>query len=227
MMRLSGLLVLILPALVGAGRVWAGGTAETGPVNPRGTIEYLEGVVLLNGVGAQIGQQVPVGATIATAESSYCEVVFAGRNIFRIEPLTVIRIEIEERRGAIDLREGAVAAVFQKLQRIRSSGGAFRLQTPTAVAGIRGTVFYVRVEDQDNTYICTCNGATRLADIGESFQRYVRADRHKALRFSKHGERITASPAPLLYHDNPSMDALAARIGVRIPWGSASSTAGY
>jgi hypothetical protein len=227
MMRLSGSLALIFLALAGAGCVWAGGTAETGPVNPRGTIEYLEGEVLLNGDNAEIGQEVPLGATIETAESSYCEVVFAGRNIFRIEPLTVVRIEIEERQGTIDLRQGAVAAVFQKLQRIRSSGGSFRLRTPTAVAGIRGTVFYIRVEDRHDTYICTCNGATRLSDIGETFRRYVRADRHKALRFSQEGDRITAAPAPLLYHDNPSMDALAARIGVRIPWGSPDRESEY
>jgi hypothetical protein len=227
MMRASGLLAVIVLALAGAGGVWAGGTGENGPASPKGTIEYLEGEVLLDGAPAEIGQEVPPGATIETAGASYCEVVFAGRNIFRIEPLTVARIEIEERRGTIDLEQGSLAAVFHKLQRIRSGSGGFQLSTPTAVAGIRGTVFYVRVEDPDNTYICTCNGATRLADVGGTFRRYVRSDRHKALRFSREGDRIEATPAPLLYHDNAGMDALASRIGVRIPWGAPDPASGY
>ena len=81
----------------------AGGQEESGPVNPRGVIEYLEGEVLLEGAPAEIGQEVPLGAVIETAEQSLCEVVFAGRNIFRIEAGSLARIEIEEARGAIEL----------------------------------------------------------------------------------------------------------------------------
>jgi hypothetical protein len=204
----------------------AGGIGETGTVDPKGVIEYLEGEVLLNGGEAVIGQEVTPGAVIETAENSYCEVVFAGHNIFRIEALSMARIEIVEPRGKITLEEGALAAVFQKIQRLNASGG-FRLETPTAVAGIRGTAFYIRLEDPNNTYICTCNGATRLADRAESFRRFVKSDRHKALRFSRQGEQIRALSAPLLYHDNPYMDALAAKIHSRIPWGAGGSEAGY
>jgi hypothetical protein len=223
--------VMMLSALVlwlaGTGAAFAGGAGESGPVNPRGVIEYLEGEVLVDGAEAVIGQEVPPGAVIRTAAASFCEVVFAGRNIFRVEASTIARIDIDEDHGAIDLQQGALAAVFQKLQRINASGGGFRLQTPTAVAGIRGTVFYIRVESPESTYICTCNGRTRLADVAESFQRTVTSDRHKALRFAREGTRIRAQEAPLLYHDNPTMDRLAARIGVRIPWGSPDPSAGY
>jgi hypothetical protein len=226
MLRMWRFPVAVLLVLTSAGRAIAGGVGEAGPVNQRGVIEYLEGEVRLNGEEAVIGQVVPPGAVIETAESSYCEVVFAGQNIFRIEARSVARIEIAERRGTIALEQGALAAVFQKIQRLDASGG-FRLETPTAVAGIRGTAFYIRIEDPNNTYICTCNGSTRLADRAESFRRYVKSDHHKALRFSREGEQIRASSAPLLYHDNPYMDALAARIGSRIPWGPGGSEAGY
>jgi hypothetical protein len=214
-------------ALAAAGRVLAGGVGEGEPTDPRGIVEYLEGEVLLNGVPAQIGQEVPPGAVVETAERSFCEIVFAGKNIFRIEPSSLARIEIEPERGAIELRRGALAAVFQKLQRISAGGGGFRLLTPTAVAGVRGTTFYIKVESPDSTYICTCNGQTRLADAAESFRRTVRSDGHKALRFAREADRIRALPAPLLYHDNPYMDRLAARIGVRIPWGAGGAEKGY
>ncbi|MBN1834714.1 MAG: FecR domain-containing protein [Spirochaetales bacterium] len=216
--------VLALAGVVGG---FAGGAGEPGAVNPRGVIEYVEGDVLLNRGRAEIGQEVPLGAVIQTAEGSICEVVFAGKNIFRIEPLSTARIEIEEGRGLIDLQKGALAAVFYKLQRLSASGGAFRLQTPTAVAGVRGTAFYIRVETPERTYICTCNGRTRLSDIGESFRREVTSDHHKALRFVRQGTVIKAVQAPLLYHDDPLMDGLAARIGARIPWGPGGRDSGY
>jgi hypothetical protein len=220
-------LAAFLLALAGAEPALAGGAGEGGPAAVRGVIEYLEGEVLLNGLPAQIGQEVPPGAVLETAPGALCEVVFAGKNIFRIEPDSVARIDIGPQSGAIELRQGALAAVFQKLQRITAGKGGFQLRTPTAVAGIRGTAFFIKVESPDSTYICTCNGRTRLADITESFRRDVRSERHKALRFAREGERIRALPAPLLYHDNPSMDRLAARIGSRIPWGSGGADRGY
>jgi hypothetical protein len=227
MANVTRALAALALVVAGAGPVLAGGAGEGEPVDPRGIVEYLEGEVLLNGAPAQIGQEVPPGAVVETAERSFCEIVFAGKNIFRIEPSSFARIEIEQERGAIELRRGALAAVFQKLQRITADGEGFRLRTPTAVAGIRGTAFYIKVESADSTYICTCNGRTRLADAGESFRRNVSSDRHKALRFAREADRIRALPAPLLYHDNPYMDRLAARIGVRIPWGAGGANKGY
>jgi hypothetical protein len=220
-------LAAFLLALAGAEAALAGGAAEGLPANPRGIIEYLEGEVLLNGLPAQIGQEVPPGAVLETGRGSWCEVVFAGKNIFRIESDSIARIDIELQNGAIELRQGALAAVFQKLQRVTAGKGGFQLRTPTAVAGVRGTAFFIKVESPDSTYICTCNGSTRLADAAESFRRDVRSDRHKALRFAREGDGVRASLAPLLYHDNPYMDRLAARIGGRIPWGAGGADKGY
>jgi hypothetical protein len=227
MAKRARVLAAVLLALAGAEAALAGGAGEGGPFAVRGIIEYLEGEVLLNGLPAQIGQEVPPGGVLETAHGAYCEVVFAGKNIFRIEPDSVARIDIGPQSGAIELRQGALAAVFQRLQRITDGEGGFRLRTPTAVAGIRGTAFFIQVESPDSTYICTCNGWIRLADIAESFRREVRSDRHQALRFAREVQGVRALPAPLLYHDNPSMDRLAARIGSRIPWGAGGADKEY
>jgi hypothetical protein len=206
---------LLLPAL---------GGREQLPVNPRGVIEYLEGDVLLNGSAAEIGQEIPLGASVQTGEDSLCIILFAGKNIFRIQEQSIAIIEIDESMGSIDLKQGGLAAVFSKLQTLSSSGGTFRIQTPTAVAGVRGTAFYVQVEDENNTYICTCNGRLGIQDVEQSNSRSVRSDYHAAYRFSRNGEGIRLSSASLLYHSDATMNLLAAKIRIRIPWGEPGSS---
>jgi hypothetical protein len=206
---------LLLPAL---------GGREQLPANPRGVIEYLEGDVLVNGSAAEIGQEIPPGASVQTGEASFCIILFAGKNIFRIQEQSIAIIEIDESLGSIDLKQGGLAAVFSKLQTLSSSGGTFRIQTPTAAAGVRGTAFYVQVEDENNTYICTCNGQLGIEDVEQSNSRSVKSDYHAAYRFSRSGEGIRLSPAPLLYHNDATMNLLAAKIRIRIPWGKAGSS---
>ena len=208
--------------LVGT-RAHAAGDAETGSVHPAGIIEYIEGEVLLNGEEAQLGAEVTLGATVQTGTDSFCEVVFGGQNIFQIREESLAVISIDESHGQIDLKKGAVAAVFQRLQKL-GTGGTFKLTTPTAVAGVRGTAFFVKVEDENNTYICTCRGRTELEDVRQGNGMQVSSSYHKAFRFTRRGGRINTDTADLLYHDNRTMDRLAGKIQSSIDWGG---KAGY
>lgn len=90
------------------------------------------------------------------------------------------------------------------------------LRTP--VAGVRGAAFFIQVESPTSTYVRTCNGALRLADVMAGNRREVESDSHKALRFVDTAGGIHVSTAPLLYHRNATMDDLARKIHVRIPW---------
>jgi ferric-dicitrate binding protein FerR (iron transport regulator) len=182
-------------------------------------ITYLEGEVLLEGAAAEIGAEVAAGAAIRTGGESYCEVVFNRRNIFRIEQNSLVVINIEQARGSIDLQQGSLAAVFQKLASLGRGAEAFAVRTPLAVAGIRGTVFYVRIEDPDRTYVCTCNGQIRLGDAEGGRALAVSSTNHKAYRFLRGTQAIEVRSAPLLYHDSSTMDGLAAKIRIFIPWG--------
>ncbi len=206
--------LVLMPALVKAG-----GRGEQTPLNPKGVIEYLEGEVLVNGAQAEIGQEITMGATVQTGEDSFCEIVFAGKNIFRIQEQSTASLEIDEIQGSITLKQGAMAAVFTKLQTLSASGGTFRVQTPTAVAGVRGTAFFIKVEDADSTYICTCNGVLGIEDAEQGNRRTVKSEHHRAYRFSRGTGGIRMRRAPRLYHNNATMNVLAAKIRVRIPWG--------
>jgi hypothetical protein len=217
----SLLTVLALLAVWGVAAARAAGGGEAGPA-PAGPppVVYLEGEVMLDGQQAVLGQKVPPGATLQTGARSYCEIVFGGKNIFRVQEQTLALFDVQAGRGAIDLRQGALAAVFYKLQRLGGGEEAVRLITPTAVAGVRGTVFFVMVESPTRTYVCTCNGTLRLADVLQDKRLQVSSSIHKAYRFSREGGRTEVRSAPLLYHDSATMDSLARRIRVSIPWGS-------
>ena len=205
----------------------SGGSAEAIPVKAKGVIVFLEGEVLLEESDAFIGQEVPLGVTIETGPDSFCEVIFDKRNIFRIREKCKAVLNIDEEHRRIDLHTGSVAFVFNRLQTRASRRGTFTVNTPTAVAGVRGTAVFIKVESAGSTYVCTCNGSLTLNDALGGGARQVESKLHKAYRYSRKGESISTERAPLLYHDNASMDALSAKIGYRIRWGDKSPDGGY
>ena len=180
-------------------------------------LEYLEGRVSVNGEVAEFGQTVAPGSVIQVGEASLCEIVFGERNVFRVYANTIAILEIDALNRTLDLRLGAVGAVFDKLQSI-GDADSFRFATPTSVGGVRGTVFYVRVEDQNNTYVCTCNGSLALAQPDGGGEQTVTSAHHRAMRFTRSDDAIVATPSTLLYHANEEMQSIAAKVGVTIDW---------
>jgi len=190
--RKSLLTVLALLAVWGVAAARAAGGGEAGPA-PAGPAQvvYLEGEVMLDGQQAVLGQEVPPGAMLQTGARSYC----GGKNIFRVQEQSLAVFDVQAGRGAIDLRQGALAAVFHKLQRLGGGEEAVRLITPTAVAGVRGTAFFVQVESPTRTYLCTCNGTLRLADVLQDKRLQVSSSIHKAYRFSRDSGRTEVRTA--------------------------------
>ena len=181
----------------------------------RGVVEYLEGDVHINGVPAEFGQQVYMGDWVQTGRSSYVDVVFDRLNIFRLGENTVATLELGTARQEVDLKFGTFAAV---LSRVAAAGGGFNVRTPTTVAGVRGTSFFVRVIDSSTTYQCTCNGSVHLhPEDGDEF--VETAAEHSAYLFTESEGVVSVRSAAELYHSSSSLDELAAEIGVTIPWG--------
>ncbi len=211
MKRLS-ILFLFLCAVVFL--VSGNGTSETASVPVNGAVTYLAGDVLLNGNPAVEGASVKTGDKIQTGPGAFCEVVFNTGNVFTLEENTIASIDWGKYRITLD--KGAIASVFDKLKKIIGTDRKFTIVTPSAAAGIRGTVFYIKVEDPQNTYVCTCNGELSLSGGEKQFD--SPAGHHKAFRFTKEGTTVRVSSAKLLYHDDAKMDALAADINQTIPW---------
>lgn len=182
-----------------------------------GQVAFLDGDVTVDGKEAQIGQTIRRGATIQTGPASVCEITWGNENIVQIQEKTLAILDVGSFTPGIRLESGSVAAVMNRVDAV-SRRGTFRVKTPSAAAGVRGTVFFVKVEDRSNTYVCACYGAVGVTPpLGA--QTELAANRHIARRFTRAGLASRSVPAGLLYHDDRSIDALAQRIGYTVPWG--------
>jgi len=208
--RFTAIVILLLAGMV------ATVGAQTG--SGLGTIEFLEGDVRVNGRPADFGLQVEDGDWIQTGPNASADVVFDRANVFRLGPNTVAQLNLDRSRQEVDLKFGSMAAVFDQVRTL-SGRGTFDIRTPTSVAGVRGTSFFLRVLDRETTYVCTCNGTLELSPFGrESF--LESATRHSAYFFRQADDgSVTVERGTEAYHSTESLNRIADSIGVSIPWG--------
>lgn len=193
-----------------------GGTAGSEAQRPA-RIEFLVGEVLIDGSAAEIGETVPAGAEIVTGVDGRVEIVFGSGNIIEIRSGTELTLDTANPANGIDLRRGQFAAVFDRLETIgMGSDDTFRVDTPSTVAGVRGTAFFVAVESEEQTYVCTCNGTLNFGPTGDLI---VTAARHEANRFVLDDDAVQRVSAPQIYHDTDEFNRLAEVVDVTIEWG--------
>ena len=86
------------------------------------------------------------------------------------------------------------------------------------MAGVRGTCFFVKVEDDNSTYVCCCNGSLHLEGVVGEFSKNIAGSHHREVRVTRAGGETEVSSAPLLYHTDEDVEAIAAKIGETIDW---------
>lgn len=199
--------------------LWAGGTPESGGVYTDGEIAYTEGDVTLNGKSVDFGADVQSGDTVTTGAASNCDIVFGGGNVFRVHENSIAIIDFS--KAEIDLKKGALSAVLNKIAgKRKGEEEAFSVRTPHTVAGVRGTVFFLKVESDHSSYVCTCHGKVHYEDINGENKMDTEKYHHGAIRYSLDGGKIITEEGKLLYHNDDSMEATARRIDYKIPWGN-------
>ncbi len=199
--------------------VYAGGGREdskTQELSGEGVISFITGEVTLNGESTSIGSKVAIGDRIETGRDSFCEVLFGKRNIFRLEGSSSLKFGGSE----FNLDKGSIALVTSKLKKIAFNADSLSVRTSSAVAGVRGTVFFIKKEDENNTYVCICNGQINTYDRSGNDKKSAKAGHHKAMRITLSEGSATRANAPLLYHDDALMEEVASKIGVSIKWSS-------
>ncbi len=95
------------------------------------------------------------GDTVKTGDDSYVEVAFdeEGENVVRVDENTRAAFLLEERQK-IELLQGEIFSTIGNLP----ENETFEIRTPSAVAGIRGTDWVTRV-DEEGTDIETLDGS--------------------------------------------------------------------
>lgn len=218
--RIRWFLVPVLAFSASVLPVFAGGSNEAGTIvgHPHGVVQFFEGDASINGKQVDFGQVVQPGDRVQTGRASSMDVIYNGQNIIHFAENTVAVLNITESAKTIEMKTGTFAGVFAKLSAL---GGNQNLQvrTPTAFGGVRGTTFFVKVLDQNDTYICACHGVVDMQNATDTVSKVIRAPKHEAFDFKKTDSGITMSPGGMLYHTSEDMNKLADKIGYKIDWG--------
>jgi len=180
-------------------------------------VSYIDGTVTIDGAAASVGDAVPYGAVVTTTAGSSAEIQFNGRNAIRLSENTTFVFNPRNLQTGSELRQGGLAFVLKGLSAV-TAGQSFLVRTPSAVAGVRGTSFFMQVESPTSTYVCACNGDVQVLDVSGRVAKELAASHHKAVRISDAGSGPQMTDAPRLYHTDGDLEKVAGDIGVTIDW---------
>jgi hypothetical protein len=207
--------VLCVLGLLAAGVFCFAQTGQPGAQVP--TITYLEGEVTVDGAEAQIGETVPLGAVVTTSSASLVDIEFNTRNAIRLSENTTLVFNPRNLQTGSELRQGALTLVLKRIP-TGANGEGFLVRTSSAVAGVRGTSFFMKVESPTSTYVCACNGSVQVLGADGSKLRELVASHHKAVRITETAGATDVADAPMLYHTDADVEKVAAAIGYTIDW---------
>jgi hypothetical protein len=181
------------------------------------TVTYLEGTVTIDGATANIGDTVPLGATVTTSAGSLVDIEFNTRNAIRLGENTTLVFNPNNLQTGSELRRGALTLVLKKLTN-GATGQGFMVRTPSAAAGVRGTSFFMKVESPTSTYVCACNGVVQVFGSDGQPTRELAGSHHKAVHIDTSGSAPQVTDAPRLYHTDADLEGVASAIGFKIDW---------
>jgi hypothetical protein len=123
-----------------------------------GRVKVVQGTVQIERGGkrmpAAVGNPVLVGDTLITGKDGRVGITFQDDSLLSTGPNSVLTIDrfvfdSTTHKGGFDssLKRGTLTAVSGKL--VKEQSESMRIRTPSAIMGVRGTEFVVKVEDAD------------------------------------------------------------------------------
>jgi hypothetical protein len=162
------LLAIIAVLVIGPGQL----AAEAGTPR-RATIAAFKGAVLVQQAGkamslpARKGMELQAGDRIITGKDGTAAVRFDDGSISRIASNSRIDLQELARDGADGASTTTLTAgwgrVWNKVQDVTEKNSRFEVNTPAAVAGVRGTVFLVEVQSETDTVVRVYEGQVGVA----------------------------------------------------------------
>ncbi|HON77335.1 MAG TPA: FecR domain-containing protein [Spirochaetota bacterium] len=177
-------------------------------------ISFISGSVFVNGRAAALNQGIHYGDILETKERSFCRIVIDTNNVVGMQNNTTFVYNVKHGDGLLELKRGYLGAIIKNRDNVK----IFRIKTRTVTAAVRGTSLFVGIESPESTYTCVCNGRIHFHPGGGTSSQAVAAPHHKATFYNLKDNRIIEEPGTLLYHDDASMEKLAASIGLSIDW---------
>lgn len=181
-------------------------------------IIFIKGSVLLNGKKAKKGDELKLKDKLETKDKSLCIFKVGSKNIFKIKDNARLIYNITGEKGShIKLEKGYMGGIV-KYKKILAKD-EFKINTPTLIAGVRGTSFAINVESDKQVYFCTCNGTVNFKDKNGKQEHSNTNARHGAERFILQDDgSVKIKKAGLEYHNDDDVEDLALEIDEEIDW---------
>ena len=136
-----------------------------------GVIEYVDGDVEVVGpagtVEAEFGMSVTAGDVVTTGSTGVAVVRLNSRAQVKLRENTQLRIDSVSDQAAVTLDTGGVfARVARTAAGVAQRAFSFEVRTPSVVAGVRGTEFFVAygraIEDEPDLWLCVNEGSVEV-----------------------------------------------------------------
>jgi hypothetical protein len=134
-----------------------------------GRIEYVEGDVWIETDGrravADFGMELSEGDLVVTGTDGVAVVTVTEGSQIKLRENTVVAIDTRTTSGSVDLRQGGIFARVR--QAATGESRSFSVRTPTVVAGVRGTEFFVAygrtIESLPDVWLCVNEGSVEIS----------------------------------------------------------------
>ncbi|MFW5814585.1 MAG: FecR family protein [Spirochaetota bacterium] len=132
-------------------------------------VEYVDGDVRVESGGsrqtADFGMPLEEGDVVVTGSDGVAVVSLGEGSRIKLRENTVVTIDARTSAGSVELRQGGI---FARVRQAATGGRrSFEVRTPTVVAGVRGTEFFVAygrtIEDLPDVWLCVNEGAVEIS----------------------------------------------------------------
>lgn len=156
MSRLTGSISAIGLLLAALPQVSSAQFPQTDSTSAAATLEYLTGQVSVlrdqQPWALNVGSQVKPQQIIVTGQDGYAKFKVSDGSTFEVFPNS--RVIFRKTPGNWeDLLEMLLGRVKVHIEKLNGLPNHNRVRTPTAIISVRGTIFDVRIEDEDTTYV--------------------------------------------------------------------------
>lgn len=113
-----------------------------------------------------------MGDYVKTGKDSFCELQMVNRGLFRVDAQSEVYlatlINVNDRiQSKMMLAKGGIGLKPKKLEK----GEVFEVHTESAVAAVRGTKFYVGVDEYGNTKVAVTEGKVSITPVMKSVEK--------------------------------------------------------
>jgi hypothetical protein len=168
-------------------------------------VGYLVGTLLINGRGAEQGDEIVEGDILQTEDNSEADIEIKNYAMFHMKANTTVEVNDIFKAARVTVKKGRFLTIVR-------SGKSFHVTTPMVLAGVRGTVLFVNVLDEKRVYLCDCNGNVDLLKVpGKHRLKSIESDYHTAFNLKRTGSGLQITRAGLFYHHDRDILKMAER----------------